>query len=191
MSKLVVALDCDGIVFDANSYVRSVAGEVLGRPMPPPSEHQHFEFDKALGLTKSEWRAVEDTICDRGLIPTLFMNWLPGAIEFVKACQKCYDVFFLTSHWRGCESWVTYREQRLRDTFGDVDVVFAHNKTRATFDVLVDDRLENVEAVQAAKRGGAILFSQPWNASREVRGVPRARSYAEVLEILKECEHKP
>lgn len=178
MSKLTVALDCDGVLFSCNDYVRDLAERVLHREMPPPSEHMHFEFDKALGLSRYEWSLVQNKIL--GGTGTLDMPWLPGAEDFVRELMAKRDVFFLTSHWRDCPRWVMDREWRLTNAFGPVDVVFAHNKMRCQFDYLIDDKVQNIEA--AGEKG--LLFSQPWNRAATHLDGQRFTSYEQLLTSL-------
>ena len=52
------------------------------------------------------------------------------------------------------------------------------DKSHAPVDILIDDRIANVESFQ---NGLGILFTQPWNRSSYLT---RARSYADALELI-------
>lgn len=177
--KLTVALDCDGVLFDCNKYVLELAEKVTGRQLPPVHKHVHFEFDKSLGLTYGEWTKVQAAILDSHA--TRDMEWLIGATSFVeRLIDNGHDVYFLTSHWREAPHWVVDRELRLGRMFPTCDVVFAHNKTRARFDLLLDDKFETVKAVGPDL---AILFDRPWNADSNWTG-HRASGYDHAMEII-------
>ncbi len=179
MTRLTIALDCDGVLFDCNSYVIAIAERVLDRRMPSKSQHRSFEFTEALGITQSEMDRVAADICSGR--PTRDMSYLRGAASFVDTLLGAgHDVFFLTSHWRGCPNWVTDREARLNKMWPQCDVVFTHNKTRASFDFLLDDKVSTIEAVGAA----GLLFDQPWNADAKHLDSQRFHSYESVLRFL-------
>jgi 5'(3')-deoxyribonucleotidase len=179
MTKLTIAVDVDGVIQNCNKYVRETAERVLVRRMPEVADHGHFDFDKAMNLTQFEWIAVETEV--KRSTPTLDMEWLPGAVEFVRDLFKAqHDVFFLTSHWRDCPRWVMDREARLQSKFGPVDVVFAHNKMRCSFDYLIDDKIQNIEKAGAA----GLLFDQPWNRAAKHLDDRRFDSYNDLLSFL-------
>lgn len=174
-----IALDCDGVLFDCNDYVRRLAQRICtDRELPPKSEHHWFEFDKSLKLSRKEMSQLHSLVADS--TATRDMEWFDGAREFVDALRtRGHDVFFLTSHWRGCHSWVPLREARLNLNWPKCDVVFTHSKHRAQFDYLVDDKLETVMSIGAA----GILFDQPWN-QHAPDYVRRVKSYEEILQFL-------
>jgi len=175
--RYTIALDCDGVLFDCDDYIRRLAQRVC-----PDREITRitgsFEFTEAFGLSKAEMSKLHDLVCDSSA--TREMEWLDGAREFVDALRaEGHDVFFLTSHWRGAKHWVVQREARLKADWSNCDVVFAHNKARCMFDFLIDDKVENVLSVGAA----GVLFDQPWN-QHAPSYVRRVKSYDEILVFL-------
>lgn len=181
-NKLTIALDVDGVLFDCHAYVHRIAESVAKRDLPILP---HFDFKQSFDLTDAEWKRTK-TIVENGY-PTDDMDWLPGAVEFVNELRSKYDVFFLTSHWRGCNSWVPGRERRLVAEFKNLEVVFAHSKARGDFDILLDDKIENVEAANSKSFAVGVVFDQPWNSS--ATHLVRVKSYAEFLKFAQECEH--
>lgn len=177
MTRYTIALDCDGVLFDCEDYVRRLAEQVTQRQLPEVA--RAFDFAEAFGLSKSEMSALHDLVCASSA--TREMEWLPSAREFVYALlDQQHDVYFLTSHWRGAHNWVPQREDRLKLNWPGCDVVFAHAKHRAQFDYLVDDKTETVLKVGAA----GLLFDQPWNQDAP-KYVRRMKSYGEILDFLK------
>jgi len=180
MSKLTIALDCDGVLFSCHGYVHRIAESVAQRPLPILP---HFDFQQSFDLTDSEWQRTK-TIVENSY-PTDDMDWLPGAVEFVNKLRETYNVFFLTSHWRGCANWVMGRERRLNEQFPGLEVVFAHDKSLGDYDILLDDKTSNVEAANNKTFAVGVCFDQPWNQS--ATHLVRVRSYDEFLAFAEEC----
>jgi 5'(3')-deoxyribonucleotidase len=170
-------LDCDGVLLDCESQVHKIALKATRRELPGPAVWHTFEFEEAMGLSRSEIWAFHDEI-ERSDIGYNIQAY-PGAVEFVDWAAERFDVCFVTSHWRGLPHWVPAREEVISTFFGaHYDVIFAHNKSRVIGDHLVDDK----PATLIQNQHRAIKFARPWN--REVANVPTATNYEELKELL-------
>ena len=174
-----VALDVDGVLVDFAYPYWTAAERILNRDLPDPSEWSHGTFEHAMRLTYEESSYLtrqlqrEDNIGYK-------LDFMDGAAEFVNKLSETHDVFFLTAQFRGFKHWVTQRENLLKQAFPDLNVAFMHEKWRCHFDCLVDDLEKNCRDAGTAR---SVLFSQPWN--RNVRGLRRAWSYDDILEMAK------
>lgn len=172
-----IALDVDGVLVDCTVEIHNFAEHLLNRPLPRPDSWRHFDFSDAMQLNQAE-RMYFNAQIVKSSIPEKFA-WYPGAVDFVSELAEHFDVYFLTAPWPGFPAWVPSREKTLKSAFPDVDIVFAHAKTRCRFDVLLDDKVENVVAAQ--HRG--VLFSRPWNSSSTLPN--RVATYEEFIKTAK------
>jgi 5'(3')-deoxyribonucleotidase len=176
---LIIALDCDGVLLDCASAVHKAAERILRQQLPAPDYWHSYSFEEAMLLSDEqatrffEQVAREDSLCWR-------IHFYPGAKAFVSALrEQGHEVYFLTAPWKGMRSWVTAREELLHGAFPDLDVVFTHAKQRATFDLLIDDRLTTV----ASMPNRAWLFHRSWNVPMRGSALTVVRGYEECLEL--------
>jgi 5'(3')-deoxyribonucleotidase len=175
-----IALDSDGVITDCATAVHQAAERILGRKLPTCDYWHSYSFAESMLLNAHDAERMysqllrEDTLSYR-------VHLYPGAKDFVNALQaQGHEVFVLTAPWSGMKSWVNAREELLSMAFPGVDVVFAHAKHRAVFDLLIDDRLETV--VPLADR--AWLYKRPWNhAGKDDPRITRVTDYEEVLAL--------
>ena len=112
---------------------------------------------------------------------------LEGAVEFVQAIRDrghtpryitaCGDPKRVTKHTQFAHA----KMQRLIELgirLSPEILVPTRDKSRAPVDILIDDRIENVESF---RNGLGILFTQPWNRSSTIT---RVRSYDDALIII-------
>lgn len=179
-----IALDCDGVILDCAMAVHAAAERILGHELHR-SEHWHsYSFAESMDLTDEESKRLFEQIARENSL-SYRVGFYPGATDFVRALRKQgHEVFFLTSQWSGLQSWVTAREELLHGAFGSkTDIVFTHAKHLASFELLVDDRVQTIVHPEIKSR--AWLFDRPWNKSFDnaAQGVLRVSNYAEILEL--------
>ena len=171
----VLALDCDGVICDCQTPVHRIASIFTKRPLPPPSEWEHFDFPAAMGLTEAETK--------RFALETKRIEYWPHDIQLydeaayqVKELKKRFEVIFVTAPWKGLAQWVPARDKLLAPFNCPVLYVPTGEKHRVKADVFVDDSVHNIEM------GGHerdIIFDRPWNRKSPL---PRIRSLLELIE---------
>jgi 5'(3')-deoxyribonucleotidase len=109
---------------------------------------------------------------------------LPGAQVAHKELAALGKVLWVTAPVRNSRYWHLERISWLEAHFGvdEDDVVFTHDKSHVWGDVIIDDRLENVEGwAKAHPAGLPILWDRPYNRSRTPEGIHRVKTWEEVL----------
>lgn len=170
-------LDVDGVIADCHTPIKAFAESLFERRVPPVEEWRDFEFPPSMKLSTQEGmrfhlRAKEEF--DPRLI-----ELHPGSVEAVAELKKRAEVVFVTSHWKGMESWVPARDELLAQF--DCDVVYTHSKHRVKGDILVDDKLATLK-----NRGDwePVCFHRPWNQFGRWPGLRVVGSLMEVLPLL-------
>lgn len=131
------------------------------------------------------------------LNPDMYADMAPiqGAGQFVQDIRNmghtpryitaCGDPKKLKLH----RAFATAKSDRLKelDIMQDGELLLpGRDKSRAPVDVLIDDRIENVESF---RNGLGVLFTQPWNRSSVCT---RARSYTDALDLIdRYARHQP
>lgn len=116
----------------------------------------------------------------------------PSAVEFVQAIR---DMGHTPRYITACGDPKKVKQQaafalaktqclhRLGIKERDELLIAGRDKSRAPVDMLIDDRIENVESF---RNGLGVLFTQPWNRSSHLT---RARSYADCLDLIERYEN--
>lgn len=183
MSRLTVALDCDGVLADFDASVRKLANNSqrswLTRLLKPVRD-ETLPLDDLFGSTQGMWEAIEEAGYD-------FHKNMPviaGAIDAVHELRKDHDVICVTSPPATVSHWLRLRTSWLRDhfMFKRDEIIFTPGKHYIRADVLVDDLPKNL----AQWPGMRVLVSQPWNRGNTIpEGTMTVASMSEVPSILK------
>lgn len=157
---MLYLIDCDGVLADFVAHVLRLTGSDVA-----PEQMKTYDIFEVVGeehqdflLSNPEfWRTL----------PVI-----PGAQEGVKAIRAEPDaeIVVVTSPWHSCKGWLEARCTWLKEHFGiePADIISARRKELIRGDVLIDDRLKNVEAWQQAwPDGKAYIFDQPYNLDVE------------------------
>lgn len=160
-----ILFDVDGVLADFTGRVLDVVHEETGRAHTP-DDHTKWSFREALGLPARHWRAVARRIGEPGFACSL--RPYPGAVELVKRVAEQHEVFFVTADWRSSPTWVHDRNAWLERHFGRTlgsRVVHTSHKVLVDGDVLVEDKVETVEAWERAGQGRrrAFIVDRPYN----------------------------
>lgn len=72
---------------------------------------------------------------------------MPGTIEgLINLSQRGYDIVFVTSPYRPCKTFFDVRMEWIESRlWSDPEVHFCLNKFRVMGDLMIDDKIENVE----------------------------------------------
>ena len=197
--KPVLAMDADGVLVDfttpALAYINSRGRH---KTLEQVTNWCVFDNDKAF---EEEYKC--EVVAQPGFCRS--MKAYPGAVEFARAAQEEDTLMIVTApydvpHWyEGRRDWMVEHLGISRK-----NVCFLSRKEFFDSDILVDDKVENVEGW--AKRFALreldpnnigidhipILFDQPWNRNDFVTfNVRRAMSYQSVSDILEEIGFPP
>lgn len=175
--KIVVALDCDDVLYECNRFAVARHNE----------EHPNMPI-KFSDLTS--WEAKGD-ITDQRLkyfgSPTFIRDLplVPFAKEFVERLMSDprIDLVFVTAVNDGCKD---ARSERLRSDFGAnrEQIIITNRKDLVHADILVDDAPHNILASPAKLK---ILKRSPWN--EYLTGMNTANTLEEALfQIMNYCE---
>lgn len=167
MKKLLIALDCDGLLSNFTAGALKIVEEVTGRRYEE-ADVGEFDFTKAVGLSADEAVAVKKAIGARQGFAASLAPY-PQARQGVRRLRELGDVICVTSPWDSNPYWRAERESWLALHFG-IDVVHhAEDKHSYEADVFVDDRSKHVRAWLSAWPGRtAVFWRTPHNGSEAV-----------------------
>lgn len=170
-------LDVDGVIADCHTPIKVFAELWLEKKVPPLDEWSDFEFPASMKLTDEEGYRFHD-LAEEYFNPR-DITLHPGSVEAVAELKKQAEVVFVTSHWKGMESWVPARDELLAQF--DCDVIYTHSKHRVKGDILVDDKLATLK-----NKGDwePVCFHRPWNQFGRWPGLRVVGSLMEVLPLL-------
>ncbi len=160
LGKLIIAVDCDGVLSD---FVGRCAEVVAAR------HGVHFTVDQVTQwdfVTTPGWKKDFFQHCkEPGFV--YGMQVLPGAVWGVDKLREFGRVICITSPFGGAPVWASEREAWLRDhfRFDRKDIVQCDDKSLITRAVLLDDNPENIQ-------GDDLLIDRPWN--QHAAGLVRA-----------------
>lgn len=179
-----ILLDCDGVMSD---FIAHVLHEVNAELR---TDHTHDDIDKwemyeALAVPTETRAKVDQIVMSPGFCAGL--PEIEGAREGVPALRAAgHKLYCVTAPFIG-HNWMPERVQWLRRHMGfdRKHVVFCYDKELIFGDVLVDDKIDNLLAWQAAwPNGRATLFEQPWNRRDERWTGLRAKDWLSLLQVI-------
>ncbi|WP_309115979.1 hypothetical protein [Saccharothrix sp.] len=168
--RLDVGVDVDGPLYDFPAAVRAylIGVEGTGRRMPEPTR---WHFYRDWGLTDEQFSAV----CHRGVDSGIVFRTgtpVPGSVEAVQQLMEDgHRVHLITdrAEWGSPGA----AEQATREWLAEHAVPFttltlSRDKTVVPTDVMVDDRTDHYEALEAAGTT-AYLLDTVWNRHHDAR----------------------
>lgn len=176
-----VLVDLDGVVLNLAAEVHRFAQRRLSRSLPPPESWRPYNFSEAMGLSRSNWEFLQDSMRRSNKLGYL-RQFYPQAQAFIEHLAGSHRVVFVTTPWRGLPHWVESTYSLLDHYLNrrNFSIVFTADKHLVAGDWLVDDKWENLE--KTPDRG--ILFSRPWNEKFENQAHYVADGFADVLGIV-------
>ena len=184
-AKIRVLVDVDGVLADFPAAVLQFCNTYGCAPGARPwvlEDVKEHDILKALRLEHLQERL--DTWCaDTDMCRSLPLY--DGAQAFVEELKSFAEVVIVTASYGAVPNWNHARLAWLEEHFGidKADVVFAKRKELVAGNMLIDDKLRNIDAWRNAwgHQGCAAVFDRPWN-----RGIQyRVQSYAEALECAR------
>ncbi len=177
-----ILLDCDGVLADFPSAALRYINGRAGREYLLGDIEEH-DILKALCLT--HWQDDFDRWCSETDVCREIEPY-DGARAFVDALREIGELVIVTSPYGAVPAWQHSRLWWLKKHFAieKRDVVFCKRKDLVRGSVLIDDKIENVEAFDALAGQTGLLFSRPWNASAAHH--TRVDSYRGALKVVRD-----
>lgn len=165
MSRLRIGLDCDGVLYNFDQYVRDQIANRLGVHIHEADvTHWHAigDFGEEVEACFQEVMA-EETCWYAG-------NAYAGAAELAQRLAEVSDIYILT-HIR--REFLPVRRRWLElNGFPFKDVIDIKEKwqvvQRLALDAMIDDRFENCDEVAKRCLTPAFLVERPWNEGRRL-----------------------
>ena len=187
--KPIMAIDVDGVLVDfTKPALEYINAHGRSKTVDQVTEFSVFDGDEDL-----EEAYKRDVVSQPGFCRS--MEAYPGAVEFVRAVQKKYDVVIVMAPY-DVPHWYEGRRDWLVEELGisTKNICFLSRKEFFDADVLIDDKMENVVGwyEQRSERTGTdleplpILVDQPWNQGWIPFGVHRSTSWTDISAMLGE-----
>jgi 5'(3')-deoxyribonucleotidase len=146
--KPIVLLDVDGVVADFDLFLRKCIEEVA-KEYKPEKELSAFQRARVWKRILTPGRLYTD------------VEEIPYAVQGVKSLAKVSDVYFCTSPMKA-QNWCFDRQNWLKDRFDKLagKIVFTKHKFLVYGDILVDDKIKNIDSwKEAHPRGCGVLWT--------------------------------
>jgi 5'(3')-deoxyribonucleotidase len=178
-----ILLDVDGVLADFPSTALRYINERAGREYLLGDIEEH-DILKALCLT--HWQDDFDRWCSETDVCRELEPY-DGARAFVDALREIGEVVCVTSPYGAVPTWQHSRLAWLKEHVGieKRDVVFCKRKELVRGNLLIDDKIENVEAFGADGGGMGLLFTRPWNVWHSGGYHMRVSGYQHALRVAK------
>ena len=175
-------MDVDGIVADFVGRTIELLPDVF-----PSGRDSITSWSLYDGLSPENQKRCQDTWHSKGFCMSLPV--LPGSQNAVDRISMEADIIWVTSPLTKGHHWVREREMWLERYFAALpgEIVFAHDKSLVSGNLLVDDRSLNLQAWVERNPGGmGVLWDSPWNSLDSVNGVDmvRASGWGDVLRLV-------
>jgi len=179
----LISVDFDEVLFDlstiTNNFIKNHYGEVTH-----PDHIGWDYFNDNFPLVVSDcWNNPEEY--SKG-------DFIHGAIEFMNELINLYGIDKLQIITNSLPNVIDCKNQLIRETFGDIDVIHTKDKWKYTKgSTLIDDALHNIEEhVKNNKKDVGIIFDlggkYTWNHRYiDSSYVVRVNSYNEIVDYLR------
>jgi len=171
----VLFLDMDGVLADFDKGIQDWYGITFSK-----REKRVWDYDyKAHNLTaKDFWEGLRHEFWED-------LEWLPEGRGLFAMLSRFDPVIVTAPPWSSpgaVEGKAAWLKKHLPKLWKERRFAFASNKFHFAFKgaVLIDDREENVDKFVAAD-GDAILYPQPWNRNRRIKGKSKNAFVADML----------
>jgi hypothetical protein len=180
MENLSIDFDC--VLYDlstiTNNFIKNHYGEVTH---PDLIGWDYFNENFPL-VVKECWNNPEEY--SKG-------KFIVGAIEFMNELINLYGVDKLQIVTNSLPNVIDYKNQLIRETFSDIDVIHTKEKWKYTKGtILIDDAIHNIEEHCNKNKSLGIIFDldgkYTWNhKSIDSSHVMRVKSYNEIIDYLR------
>lgn len=187
-----LGIDLDGVVYDYvaafEDYLRDRYPEKYDYDAYPPFRADDWYFFKEWGISTEEFLRLNAEAVDEGI---LFRRGhsIPGSIPTLRyLSDQGHSIHIITHRTFGTQSGANTFEWLQNHGVPHDTVTFAEDKTFIGVDLLLDDRVKNVDASRAAGIP-AVLFSQRWNREAHNR-LPFVSGWSDFADYVGEFDFK-
>lgn len=174
-SRLRIAIDMDEVMADSLSRHLQLYNDEFGAAL---CKQDLQGRPLHLAVPEAHRRRIDEIALSDGFFWDL--DVMPGCQEVIRELTKRYDIFIVTAAMEFPNSFLP-KHAWLQEHFPFLDirnVVYCGDKSIVDADIMIDDRVRNLEQFQGMK----ILFSAPHNLNE--KRFLRVNSWAEVREML-------
>jgi FMN phosphatase YigB (HAD superfamily) len=179
-----VGIDLDGVVYNWHASLRQQIMLSTGRPASDFPEPEAWSFWEAWGLTLDEF--IDH--CEAGVNNGIIFSWgypFDGVRDALLRIKEAGHTIHVVTDRRAGDPGVAARATASYLSLHGLpydSLTFASDKTIVRLDLMVDDKLENYDALDAA--GVAVyLMDRPWNQADD-RERHRVQSMGEFADAV-------
>lgn len=175
-----IGIDLDGVCYRFENAVRRhlmVNHGYTRESLPDPIG---WNLEERWGMNRDQFRAF----CDEGVDADIIFTYgapYPKVIDGVQAIARAgHSIHVVTARGYGQPGASESATARWLDTWNIPfdTLTFAHDKTVARTDIMIDDKLENYDELEAAGTH-AVLMDQKWN-----QDIPGGKTRNRVKDML-------
>lgn len=187
-NKLRVGSDLDGCVDNfSDGVLETLKRRGLGHLWKSgPTESPFWNFYEDWGWDFAQFKELVDWGVDQGYI--FSGNWRPGGLDALRRISAMgHDLILITDRSFGSDPMNSQRNTRAgfeRAGVGYTELHFTADKTSVPVDIMVEDKLENYDALVLAGVP-TYLINRPWNHVEGGDGRNRIddmQEYADIVE---------
>lgn len=153
---MIIYIDMDNVIAECNARWLEIISREYGFDIVK-EDMREYNFDNVIpdAYMKHVFQIPRRRRFLLGLDP------IPGAQEAVLELSRDHELYFVTTPLMDSlyAHWEKARWLMLYFGIGEEYIIFTHHKHLLRGDVLIDDKLENLEKF----KGYRIVFDQPWN----------------------------
>lgn len=174
-----VGIDLDGVTYDFVGALRARIAKARRQPQAQLGDPTCWEYWDEWSMNEDEWKQHFAAGVKAG---DLFSRGKPLDHGSINLIHSMHSVHIVTDRPRGAHGatrdWLS-KHNILYDS-----LTFTADKTSVPTDVFVDDKPENVEALEAVGVD-AVLFDRPWNRGPGSKGLHRIHGWGEFRQFVK------
>lgn len=156
---MIISVDLDGVVYDFRQAIRGWIALTTGDDPGPAADS--WDFHAAWGLTDDNFRELFHEGVKAGFVFAVGQP-IPGAVDALEILHREHTIHIVTDRPMDGAEDNTRRWLRQHHIPHDA-LTFTADKCSVPADLMVEDRVENLQALAAAGVR-AICYSQPWNS---------------------------
>lgn len=183
MNKLIIAIDCDGVLSDWHALAFPIMNKLLN------SNYSTKDVKSWDIYNLISDNAIKDTfnylLNNSGIIERLPVY--EGAQKAIEEIKKVAEVYIVTSPMNDYHDWIIHRNKWLKENFNisPKNIIHTSAKYLVHADVFIDDKPSNVEKWMEHNCGIPVLWKHECVENHNLNNRCRwTNNWNDVLEIL-------